>query len=150
MEPTSNIEAIPEYVRMYFEHQYDRMAKLEGQAMTITNVVVTLTVVAFTFGFGDLKESKAGAIISLSCAVVLSNLFAIFYTVLTTNWIRTHRLRAKRVLEKYMNDLYEIDKTVLVSYKYNFMGVGRRKIQIILHVLLAIASAIIPLIVYFT
>jgi hypothetical protein len=147
-EPTAKSEPVPEYICMYFEHQYDRMAKLENQAMTITNVVVTLTVVAFTFGFGDLKAPKVSATISLSVVVVLANLFAIFYTVRTSSWIRTHKLRAKRVLEKYTLDLYELDQTTFAPGRSGILGMGRRKIQIILHALLAIASAVIPLILH--
>ena len=42
-----------DYVRMYYDHQYDRMGKLESQRLTLTHIVITVTVVAFTFGFGD-------------------------------------------------------------------------------------------------
>ena len=146
-EPTGK-EVVSEYIRMYYEHQYDRMAKLEDQAMTITNIVVTLTVVALTFGFGSAQSLSVVATVALSVVMVLANGFAIFYRVRTNSWIRTHRLRAKRILEEYAPALYELDKTTFAPHRTGILGMGRWKIQVILHVLLAVTSALIPLILY--
>jgi hypothetical protein len=140
--PTEKGKVKPEYVRMYYEHQYDRMAKLEDQAMTITNVVVTLTVVVLTFGLGS--TISPAATVALSLVMVLANGFAIFYTVRTGSWIQTHRLRAKRTLKEFAPALYNLDNTTFAPHRTGVMGMGRRKIQIILHILLGIACAFIP------
>jgi hypothetical protein len=112
--PTEKGKVKPEYVRMYYEHQYDRMAKLEDQAMTITNVVVTLTVVVLTFGLGS--TISPAATVALSLVMVLANGFAIFYTVRTGSWIQTHRLRAKRTLKEFAPALYNLDNTTFAPH----------------------------------
>ena len=50
LEPIEVIEVTPEYLRMYYGHQYDRVSKLEDQQFAITNVVATLSTAAFAFG----------------------------------------------------------------------------------------------------
>jgi hypothetical protein len=142
---TENREFATEHVRMYYEHQYDRMAKLEEQGLTITNIVITLSVVAFTFGFGSAQGVTAIAGIGLPFVMIVANVFAIAYIGRTNSWIRTHRLRAKRVLEIYAQDLYQLDKTTFAPHRTRTLG--RRKIQLLLHILLIIA-ALMPLILY--
>lgn len=145
---TEKRETVAEYIRMYYEHQYDRVVRLEEQALTITNVVVTLCVVAFTFGFSNAQGLNVIAAIGLSIVMILANLFAVFYTIRTSSWIETHGLRAKRVLKDYSPALHELDKTTFAPYPTGILGTARRKIQIALHVLLGIVSALIPLILY--
>jgi hypothetical protein len=38
------------YVQMYYEHQYDSVEKLEAAKLTITNYVLTISALVFTFG----------------------------------------------------------------------------------------------------
>ncbi len=49
-------EAPDEYILAYYEHQYERMEKLEGQSLIVTNIVITLSVLAFSFGLGNADE----------------------------------------------------------------------------------------------
>ena len=143
--PVENGGSVAEYVCMYYEHQYDRMAKLEDQALTITNIVMTLSIVAFTFGFDGAQGVTAITGIGLPFVMVIANLFAIRYIGRSQSWLLTHRLRAKRVLEVYAKDLYQLDRTTSAPHKHWVLG--RWRIQRLLHVLLVVA-ALIPSAVY--
>jgi len=136
-------EALTEYVRMYYEHQYDRMAKLEEQRLTITNVVITLSIVAFTFGFSNIQTLTAIVGIGLPFVMVVSNVFAIIYVVRSADFIRTHQKRAKRILELYAQELFELDK----SNQWPHRLLARWKIQVLIHGLLILA-ALFPAVVY--
>ena len=138
-------QSTTEHVCMYYEHQYDRMAKLEEQGLAITNIVITLSIVAFTFGFANDQGINAISGIGLPFVMIAANIFAIAYLGRTGSWIRTHRLRAKRVLEVYAEDLYELDNTTFAPHRAN--APGRRKIQRLLHILLIVA-ALIPVVLY--
>jgi hypothetical protein len=143
--PVENGGSVAEYVCMYYEHQYDRMAKLEEQALTITNIVMTLSIVAFTFGFDGAQGVTAITGIGLPFIMIVANAFAIAYIGRTSSWSRTHQLRAKRVLEMYAQDLYRLDKAAFAPHKARTLS--RRRIQRLLHILLMIA-ALIPSVVY--
>jgi hypothetical protein len=127
----------PEYIRMYYEHQYDRMAKLEEQGLTITNVVMGLSVVALTFGFNNTQGVNTVAIVGLPFVMTIANAFAVGYILRTSSWIRTYQQRAKGVLDCYAHELYEFDqpKAALKTWIP-----GRRKIQLALHSLLIVAA----------
>jgi len=74
---------------VYYEHQYDRYAKLEEQRLTISNIVLTVTTVAFTFGFSQ-NQSNEVANFFLPLVVGIINIFAILYAVRTINHMRVH------------------------------------------------------------
>jgi K+ transporter len=130
---------------MYYEHQYDRMAKLEEQGLAITNIVITLSVVAFTFGFDSRKVMTLVTGIALPFVMVVANVFAIVYIARSQSWMHTHRLRAKRALEVYALDLYELDRTTAAPHKDWWLG--RVRIQALLHILLMVAS-FLPAVAY--
>ena len=100
-----------EYVKMYFEHQYDRFAKLELLAFTFTSIaVIPLSGVLLTFGYNQIGViSRAQNSIVLLFIIVL-NIFAILYLVHTSRQGQSHRRRAKKILKKYAPVLAEIDK----------------------------------------
>ena len=52
----------PDYVRMYYEHQYDRVKKHEDQALTISNIVLTISALIITFGLNN-KQSFGSVLI---------------------------------------------------------------------------------------
>ena len=147
-KPNENSQVLPVYAQMYYEHQYDRMAKLEEQGMLITNVVVSLNILAFTFGFNNAVAPSVIAGIGLPVVMVIANLFAILYINRTSSWIRTHRMRAKRILRDLSPTLYALDQTTVAPHPKGVFGVGRRTIQIILHLLLIITSILVPLVLY--
>jgi hypothetical protein len=131
------------------------MAEQESQRQTFTNIIVTLSVVAFTFGFDTTQVSKAVQV-ALLLVISVANLVAISYMQRTRYWLRTHRSRAKKVLKTYAPDLYLIDKVVIdeidqkyleKEYKlfqnmYKYFG-GRGRIQAWLHVALFVVSIVL-------
>jgi hypothetical protein len=98
------------YVRMYYEHQYDRIKKNEDQAMNISNIVFTVTAVILTFGFRDKQSFSAILILFLPIVIIIANVTAILYVRENTRWIRAHQLRAKRILQMYTPALFSLDK----------------------------------------
>jgi hypothetical protein len=123
-----------DYVRMYYEHQYDRLAKLEEQSLAVTNIVITLSVAVLAFGFSYGKTLGEFAGIVLAVAVVLLNLFAIAFLVRTTSFTRIHKRRAKRILEVYTPELYQFDKSM--PFTPLSITLGRDKIILAIHILL--------------
>lgn len=142
-KPTKQTE--PEYILTYYAHQYDRVGKLEEQALNITNIVITLSIVAFTFGFSNTKGLTPVADIILPLTMIIANIFAIAYIYSTRNWIQIHRNCAQRILEIYASELFELDKSIFNSSKVKFWG--RRQIQVLIHSLLII-TALIPIVLY--
>ena len=67
------------YVRMYYEHQYDRMAKHDDTRLAITNYVLTVSALAFTFGYQNATQLTIITGIGLPVIVMLVNMFAILY-----------------------------------------------------------------------
>ena len=135
-------EASSEYVRMYYEHQYDRMAKLEEQRLIVTNVVITLSVVTFTL-WGNTQGLTTLTGFGLPVVMALINLSAITYIVHTAEVIETHDRRAKRVLELYAKDLYQLDQSIQWSRRLW----ARWKIQVLLHIILILIS-LFPIYIY--
>lgn len=136
-------EVLSEYVRMYYEHQYDRMAKLEDQRLIVTNIVITLSVVAFTFAFSNTQGLTTLTGFGLPVVLALVNLSAIGYIVHTANVIEAHRRRAKRVLELYAKDLYQLDQSIQWSHR----PWERWKIQLLIHIILILIS-LFPIYIY--
>jgi hypothetical protein len=135
----------PEFVRMYYEHQYDRMAKLEEQGLTISNIVITLNVVAFTFGFTNVKDLTIITGLGLPLMMIIANFFAISYIGYSSIFIRVHQARAKRVIVNYAHELSKIDDTCPNPWRE---GLGkRREIQLAIHILM-ILIAFIPAYMY--
>jgi hypothetical protein len=135
--------ASSEYVRMYYEHQYDRMAKLEDQRLIVTNIVITLSVVAFTFGFQNTQGLTTLTGLGLPVVLALVNLSAIGYIVHTANVIKAHRGRARRVLELYAKELYQLDQSIQWSHRLW----ERWKIQLLIHIVLILIS-LFPIYIY--
>lgn len=131
---------------MYYQHQYERFSKLESGNITLTNIVVTLSVVAFTFGFKDSANNLNllnGA--GLPIVIIISNLFAIAYTRQGYRYMLTHQARAKEMLRIHTPALHRYDGIKLVATPYQWGG--RTSIQTMLHCLL-VAVAFLPIVVY--
>jgi hypothetical protein len=102
----------PEFVRMYYEHQYGRMAELEQHRLTITNIVITLSLLAFTFGFGDITKLTVINGVGLPIVVILSNIFAIAYIHQASGFMDIHGKRARKALEIYAQELNQINAAI--------------------------------------
>lgn len=136
-------KAESEYVRMYYEHQYDRMAKLEDQRLVITNIVIGLTTVAFTFGISRIEDLTAFSGVCLPFVMVLSNFLAMAYVVHSADVIKAHQKRAKEVLRLFAKVLYEVDRENPWSRRIG----PRWKIQLLIHLALVII-ALTPMYIY--
>jgi hypothetical protein len=134
-----------EYARMYYEHQYERLAKLEEQRLTITNIVITISIVAFTFGFSDIKNLTVLNGLGLPMVMIIANVFAIAYISRSADFIRVHKKRARRILELYANELFQLNQSIDWPKRGWFMS--RMRIQVSIHILLMIA-ALLPAYTY--
>jgi len=130
---------------MYYDHQYDRMGKIESQRLALTNIVITVTVVAFTFGFRDANSLTVLNGVALPVTMVIANVFAVAYICRAAAFIHLHARRAKRTLELYAPALWELDKSM--PWPRGPIFYGRSTVHVMLHVLLA-AAATVPLIAY--
>src|SRR5687768_14137713 len=108
MPKKTNFDGV-DFVRTYYQHQYDRIKALEEQRLTITNIVVSLSVVAFTFGFQDIKNLTVINGIGLPMLIITLNLFAALYIWRTAQYIAVLRNKAKEVLSRYSKEMLEID-----------------------------------------
>jgi hypothetical protein len=106
---------------------------------------MTFSIVAFTFGFEKNQDSTVVKGIVLPLTMIAANIFAITYLVSSGDWIETHRSRAERILELFVEDIYRLDREVFKKRKIRFFG--RRKTQLFIHALL-IGIAVVPMLVY--
>ena len=134
-----------EYIRMYYEHQYDRMKAIEGYRWSFTSVVVSLSVIAFTFGYQGQPPLTIINGVVLPLLLITLNMFAILYVWRTYIYVLMHQNRAKDVLAQYAEGLYDLDTKH--PRPRGLLGLGISKIQLVIHVILLIPS-LIPLVVY--
>ena len=135
-------ELNPDYVRMYYEHQYDRIKKHEDQALAISNIVLTISALIITFGLNNRQSFGSILILFLPVVIIIANLFAIYYIRDSATWIKSHRMRAKRILETYIPELFVLDTETVAPHKKR--PVGRRRFQNLIHVLfIALAMILI-------
>jgi Ca2+/Na+ antiporter len=131
-----------EFVKMYYEHQYDRMAKQEEQRMTITNYVLTLSAIVFTFGFQGNSQLTIINGIGLPLIIMVANMFAVLYIERSAQFMKMHQNRAGEVMKRYAPELKEINDKIIAT-KPKFWD-SRRRLQKGLHLLL-ICTALIPI-----
>ncbi|MFH1373319.1 MAG: hypothetical protein ABII79_05970 [bacterium] len=135
-----------DYVRMYYEHQFERMGRLEDQSLMVSNIVITITILAFSLAFGKATELSPMTGLGLPGLMICSNLFAISYINRAAKWCRLHQRRAKRTLESYAQPLQEINQSG-EWIRSGLLG-SRKTIQRLLHVILAVVS-VLPVASYF-
>jgi hypothetical protein len=69
----------PEFIRMYYEHQYDRMAKLEEQGHSITNIILSLSVLSFTFAFDP--NSKPNLVTGVVLPIIIISVIGLLQLI---------------------------------------------------------------------
>jgi hypothetical protein len=123
----------PDYVRMYYEHQNDRIMKYEDQSLNISNIVLTISALIITFGLNSRQSFGSILILFLPVVLIFANFTAILYIRDSARWIKSHRTRADRILEIYIPELSTLDSETMAPHnQYTF---GRRRIQIFIHML---------------
>ena len=134
-----------DYVQMYYKHQYERMGQLEHHALTVSNLVITLTAAGFAFGFSKVSDLAFLNGVGLPLVLVVANVFAIAYGKRCVDFISVHDKRAKETLHRYAPDLWHLDAGIPWP-KRPWTG-GRMKVHSYLHLLLIVA-ALLPLVAY--
>jgi len=126
--------------KVYYEHQYQRMAALEDQSFKMSAGVFVLTAAVFTFA------SKADVDSLLSWRVIISlmalgNLVAVLYTLRVMDSVHVHGRRAKQVLRTNWPAMWAVDQET----KQRFQGaVQMRPLLLIgLHATLILASLLL-------
>ena len=124
----------------YYEHQYDRIKQQEDQRFTITNIIVGISAIVFTFGFDKTAAFSMQTGYALLATVIVVNLFAIAFIIKSESWIDTHRKRAKGVLAARSQELLKFDRD---THGRIIRAIpGRWSIQVYLHVILMIIAII--------
>jgi hypothetical protein len=128
--PEPPLDAPEIYVRMYYEHQYDRMDVLENQRLTITLVVIAASTIAFALSpIGGSASIVSGAAVPILVATF--NLFAIAYIARMSGLIDVHADRAKRILERAAKPVYDLDASLPFPAANRFGG--RNNIHLSVH-----------------
>lgn len=143
--PDTPKDLSPEFSLAYYEHQYDRVDKLEGQRLTFANIILTLTAGIFTLGYSNITKLNLISGIGLPTLSIILNSFAAIYTWRTLQFIRIHRERAKAILKEYAKDIYRIDTEN--SSPQIGMRLGLAKLQMYFHIILIVLS-IVPIVLY--
>jgi len=142
---TKPIHADADFVRAYYEHQNDRITKHEDNRLSMTNYVITVSALAFTFGYQNTTQLTIITGIGLPVIIILANTFAILYIERTAEFMRAHQDRAHAILELYAPELKELNDKHTWR-KGNFIRT-KRGMQKALHFLL-ILVAFIPVAVF--
>lgn len=130
----------PSYVRMYYEHQYDRINKHQEQSLNVSNLVLTISTLIMTFGFNNQPSLGSVSILFLPLIMIIVNLFAILFVAFVERTMLQHRERARRVLEIYASELFSIDSEVPISITKR--AINRRKIQNLIHYLFILIAIV--------
>ena len=143
-EKEPELKDVPTDILMnYYNHQYERMGKLEDSRMGITNVTITLSVLSFTFGFNAAVQYSKIIGYALLFIMMAANIFAIAYVLVSRSWIATYKKRAKGILKASAKPLFHFDEDT--HDKYSKWAPTLWQIQMGLHILLlmvAVAMAI--------
>ncbi len=141
-EKEPDLNDVPRDILMnYYSHQYERMGKLEDARMAITNIAVSLSLLAFTFGFDKDMQSSKEIGYALLIAVTVANGFAIAYILITKSWIATFKQRAKEILELTAKPLFLFDKRTDSKQSTSIFKLWR--IHVWLHGLLIAVAAVV-------
>jgi hypothetical protein len=121
------------------------MSKIESLRTTVSNVVITLTIVGLTFGYDEFEKLTLINGIGLPLITIFANVFAALFTNVASKFTRIHQKRAHKILEDYAPELYAINTSLQWSGKWRL---GRiRVILITLHILM-ILGALIPIMAF--
>jgi hypothetical protein len=110
-EKKPDFDGVPrDLLLSYYNHQSERMGKLEDARLGITNITITLSVLAFTFGFNAVAGQSRMIGYALLFIMLAANLFAIAYILVTKSWIETFKRRSLGILEVSAKPLFLFDE----------------------------------------
>lgn|SRR5690554_1340941 len=131
---------------MYYEHQYDRVAKLEEARATMTNYVLTLSAIMFTFGYQNATELSPVNGIVLPLIIIVANYFPLKYIDRNTYFADVHKKRARTILKKYAPELGVLIETISWP-KHGGMWQKRQRLEKTVHLMLMFI-AILPIMLF--
>ena len=134
-------EINPDYIRMYYEHQYDRINKHQEQSLNISNIVLTVSTLIVTFGFSNKQSFGSILILFLPLIIIFANVFAILFIAYGGRWILQHQSRAKKILEIYAPSLFKLDKEFVGPT--GRLKMGRKAIQNTIHYVFIVIGIIL-------
>ncbi|MGF1497286.1 MAG: hypothetical protein ACFB8W_10745 [Elainellaceae cyanobacterium] len=101
-----------ELLKEYYKLQYDRIAQHEGRRMQFSNLAIVTSSAVITIGIRLDCGQAFGVSIVIAVLLIAINVAAILFIDKSRQWIKFHQLRAKKILEKYDQDLNEIVESV--------------------------------------
>ena len=107
---TSTSAADLDGAKLYYQHQYERVAAVEDQGFKMSAGVFVLTAAVFTFASRVGGESFLPWRIAVGL-MFIANLAAMVYMVRVWFSIKSHQKRAKAVLKRIWPTLYELDRS---------------------------------------
>jgi hypothetical protein len=121
-----------DFVRMYYHTQYERIKAIEDHALTISNIVLTVSALIITFGFDNQQSFGRILVLFLPSIIIITNVSAILYISDNSKWIQLHQSRSHKILEVYAPELYKLNADIPSKQK---KGVNRIRIQALIHYL---------------
>ena len=125
-------------VKMYYDHQYERIARLHGQRLRIAGFVMTLSILGFTWVFERGIDLNILNGILLPLIIISANFLSLVYILFTKQWSRIHRKRARQILVEYAPHIYSLQQKIGLPRQISWFSLA--KTLYILHVLLSVIS----------
>jgi len=145
----TNEERKEDFSIAFYQHQYERVGKLETQRLTITNICISITAAVFAFSYRNTTNLSFANGLIVPFIVVFSNLLAIFYIQRCYQYMVIHRERARQCLAQFDKEVSSIQGNPELQFPDSFLGIGRRKSQILIHLIL-IFAAFVPFSIFVT
>jgi hypothetical protein len=102
----------PIYVRMYYEHQYEALARVSNYGIWVTLTTLSLSVLVTLLAFDKAGESSIVVWLGAPLLMVAANSFAIIFLKQVRMKVgKMHIQRAKAVLQRYAPELLAFGQT---------------------------------------
>ena len=132
-----------EVVRMYYEHQYERVAKLEEARSTMTNYALALSTLVFAFGYQNVSSLSVINGIVLPLIIIVANYFPMKNIDRSTHFLNVHKKRARTVLMQYAPELGSLNESISWPKGRGFWW-SRQRLEKGIHVVV-ILTALVPI-----
>jgi hypothetical protein len=121
------------------------MAQLESQRLTVTNLVLSISALVFTFAFANAQQLTLLNGVGLPAAIIFCNLFAMAYIRRCDGHESTDGKRAREILKRNAEGLKAINDAHPWP-KYRILN-HRATAQLLIHGALVLVF-VLPIVVY--
>ncbi|MGH1491804.1 MAG: hypothetical protein ACRBK7_20845 [Acidimicrobiales bacterium] len=135
------MDADADLLAKYWDHQYQRVGRLEEQRMTFTNIIVASSVVALALLVEGEQAAKTMALAGAFTAILAANVVAVAFIFRTRDHVRQHLVRSHATLHAMSPTLFALNRVTSTPTR-RLHSVNNY--QVALHVLLA-ALALVAL-----